>query len=339
MHDLTYKPEWVREDFIDFIAEKINPVWAWKRVKASMQQREALSADFFQLQFRPNGNFHAQQFQPGQSVLLTVVLAGVRQQRSYSVVEILANGDVVIAVKAQGRVSNYLSRMPKGEVVELSQTQGDFVLSADNRNIVLLASGSGITAIYALLQQASAQGFDKIDLLYFSRDDAFHVKLQALAQQYPQLNYHYFNTRQQAQHLEQALLEQLIPDVAARISYACGAAAMMQAAQQIYRQLNLSHQLKTEYFQLAVDESVAEQPVKFLRSQTEFQAKHSLLDSAEKAGLRPSHGCRIGICNTCTCTKVSGATKNLLTGEIDQSSNSQIKLCISQAISPVVINL
>ena len=25
---MQYQPEWVREDFIDFVAEKINPVWA-----------------------------------------------------------------------------------------------------------------------------------------------------------------------------------------------------------------------------------------------------------------------------------------------------------------------
>ncbi|MEG2300081.1 MAG: ferredoxin reductase, partial [Acinetobacter sp.] len=64
-----------------------------------------------------------------------------------------------------------------------------------------------------------------------------------------------------------------------------------------------------------------------------------LLDSAEQAGLRPAHGCRMGICNTCSCTKVQGVVRNLLTGELDQNNNTQIKLCISQAVSPVVINL
>src|SRR5690554_1557936 len=57
------------------------------------------------------------------------------------------------------------------------------------------------------------------------------------------------------------------------------------------------------------------------------------------AGLSPAHGCRMGICNTCSCTKVSGSVLNLLTGEIDHNHNTQIKLCVTQAISPVVINL
>ena len=75
-----------------------------------------------------------------------------------------------------------------------------------------------------------------------------------------------------------------------------------------------------------------------LRSQQEFQAESNLLESAEQAGLRPAHGCRMGICNTCSCTKVSGSVKNMLTGEIDHGNNTPIKLCISQAVSPVVIN-
>ena len=32
---VEYRPEWVREDFIDFLAEKVNPLWAWKKAKAS----------------------------------------------------------------------------------------------------------------------------------------------------------------------------------------------------------------------------------------------------------------------------------------------------------------
>ena len=28
MSNMQYQPQWVREDFVDFIAEKINPVWA-----------------------------------------------------------------------------------------------------------------------------------------------------------------------------------------------------------------------------------------------------------------------------------------------------------------------
>lgn len=338
-HVMQYQPQWIREDFVDFIAEKINPVWAWKKVKASIVDVQMLSSDFYQIELQPNHNFRADAFHAGQSILVTVVIAGVREQRSYSVVKITANGHVVIAVKRQGKVSNALTRLAVGSVVEISQVQGDFTLSSSQQPILLLASGSGITAIYSLLQQAIHQKVSQIDLIYFARDDAFHSELQQLAEQHPQFQYHHFNTLAQKQHLTAELLESIVADFKQRQSYACGAKGMMQSLNQIYQDLDISKQLKQEYFQVVVDENAAVQPVVFLRAQQQFEAKTNLLESAEQAGLRPAHGCRMGICNTCTCTKVSGSTKNLLTGEIDHDSNSQIKLCISQAVSPVTINL
>lgn len=338
-HVMQYQPQWIREDFVDFIAEKINPVWAWKKVKASIVDVQMLSSDFYQIQLQPNHNFRANAFHAGQSILVTLVIAGVREQRSYSIVKITENGNVVIAVKRQGKVSNALTHLTVGSVVEISQVQGDFTLTSSSAPILLLASGSGITAIYSLLQQAIRQKVSQIDLIYFSRDEAFHSELQQLAEQYPQFHYHHFNTLAQKQHLTAELLERTVPDFQQRQSYACGAKGMMQSLNQIYQGLGIANLLKQEYFQVVVDENAAVQPVVFLRAQQEFEAKTNLLESAEQAGLRPAHGCRMGICNTCTCTKVSGSTKNLLTGEIDHDSNSQIKLCISQAVSPVVINL
>lgn len=338
-HVMQYQPQWIREDFVDFIAEKINPIWAWKKVKASIVDVSMLGPDFYQIQLQPNRNFIAAHFNAGQSILVTVLQAGVRQQRSYSIVKLMPNGNIVIAVKRQGAVSNALTDLAVGDLLEISQVQGDFILNPSPASILLLASGSGITAIYALLNHALTENSSPIDLIYFSRDQAFHTELAQLATQYPHFNYHYFNTLLQKQHLTVELLQTIVTDFQYRQTYACGAQGMMKSLNQIYQQLNLSHQLKQEYFHVTVDETASVQPIVFLRAQQQFEAKTNLLESAEHAGLRPSHGCRMGICNTCTCTKVSGSTKNLLTGEIDHSSNTQIKLCISQAISPVVINL
>ena len=334
-----YKPEWIREDFVDFIAEKIDSIWAWKKIKAEIISVKPLSTDFIQLQLRPNKNFNFQAYQAGQSVLVTAIIGGVRQQRSYSVVQVSPQGLLSIAVKKQGAVSNALTSLALGGIVEISQPQGDFVLKPTERANLMIASGSGITAIYALLNSHLLSSSKPVDLLYFSRDNAYAAELLALAGHYPQFKLHLINTSQQKQHLDQALLELLVDGFMQRECYACGASSMMQSVQQIYQHAGLTAQLHTEYFQIPADETLAEQPVKFLRSQQAFQAKSNLLESAEQAGLRPAHGCRMGICNTCSCTKVQGSVKNILTGEIDSQNNSQIKLCISQAISPVTINL
>lgn len=340
---MTYHPEWIREDFVDFIAEKINPMWAWKRAKASVIAITALSEDFFKIQLRPNHNFKAKHLHAGQSILVTVVVAGVRQQRSYSVIERLPNGDLVIAVRVQGVVSKKLCQIRTQQVLEISQPQGDFQLDPKDQSRLLIASGSGITAIYSLLKKALSDRIpdqsSPLNLIYFTRDRAFHVELEQLAEQYAHFHYHLIDTAATQQHLDIELLNQRVADFKTATTYACGAKGMMQSLNQIYNDLDLKAQLKQEFFQITVDENLPEQQVTFLRAQQQFQADSNLLQSAEKAGLKPTHGCRIGICNTCTCTKVSGSTKNILTGEIDHGTNTQIKLCVSQAISPVVINL
>lgn len=335
---LSYQPHIVREDFVDFMLEKANPLWTWKKVKAKVQAVQALSADMFQVTLEPNKKFNGKKFRAGQSVLVTVVIEGVRHQRSYSIVRIEANGAIVLGIRVQGLVSRAVTQLRAGTVIELSQAQGEFCLHTGTAPAILLASGSGITAIYSLLQQAIAQNLSRIDVLYFSRDNAYDAEIAALAAQHSNVHYRHINTSQQKQHLTVELLTELNAAFDQTATYACGAAPMMRAVQAIYRDAN-STQLHSEFFQPMVDETLTTQPVVFLRSQQQFDANSNLLESAEQAGLRPAHGCRMGICNTCSCTKVSGSTKNILTGEIDHANNTQIKLCISQAISPVTINL
>ena len=138
---MPYQPQWIREDFVDFMAEKINPLWAWKKVKAKLVNIEMLSADFYQLELQPNNNFNAKAFLAGQSLLVTVQIAGVHQQRHYSIVKITETGNIVIAVKRQGLLSNALTRLALGSVLEVSQTQGDFNLDDGSTALLLLASG------------------------------------------------------------------------------------------------------------------------------------------------------------------------------------------------------
>ncbi|ANF81778.1 oxidoreductase [Acinetobacter sp. NCu2D-2] len=335
----TYQPQWIREDFIDFVAEKFHPTWALKKVKAEVIKIQSLSQDFFKIQLRPNQNFKADAFEAGQSIAVTLVLNGVRQQRQYSVVNLSKKGEITIAVKQQGNFSKAMTSLSIGSIVEISQPQGEFVLNQAERPILFLASGSGITAIYSLIQKAVVKSHQEIDLIYFTRDDAFHAELKALALATPHFRYHHFNTIEQKQHLTLALLNKLIQNLENHEIYACGSSAMMKSVEKVVKKLNLEEQYHSEFFQIVVDESLEAQPVKFLRSQQDFEAKTNLLESAEQAGLKPAHGCRMGICNTCSCTKVSGSVRNVLTGEVDHEANTPIKLCISQAISPVVINL
>ncbi len=103
------------------------------------------------------------------------------------------------------------------------------------------------------------------------------------------------------------MLSQKIEGFEQRECYACGAANMMQSLTEIYQALDLVDYLHTEYFQIVVDHTQSARSwSRFNVRSNSFKRQSNLLDSAEQAGLRPAHGCRMGICNTCSCTKVQG---------------------------------
>jgi len=338
--ELSYQPHWIREDFVDFILQKIKPTFAWKRILAQVTAVQPLSEDMVSLSLKPNHHFDVRQVKAGQSVLITLMINGVYQQRSYSIIEVTQQGEIRLGIKVQGVVSKAAQQLRVGDSFEISQPQGDFVLHQGQQPALLIASGSGITAIYALLKQALQQQLEHVHVLYFNRAEVLHQDILALAEQYPQLHYHFFNTAQQKQHLDVALLEKLVPNFKQMQAYACGHHSMMKQAQQIYTEHAAAENFHQEFFQpVQVEHSSEAQPVSFRRAQQNFIATTNLLSSAEQAGLRPQHGCRMGVCNRCSCTKVSGVTQNLLTGEIDDQPNRPIKLCVSQALSPVTIDL
>lgn len=65
----------------------------------------------------------------------------------------------------------------------------------------------------------------------------------------------------------------------------------------------------------------------------------SLLEGLEAAGERPAHGCRMGICRSCRCRKLSGVVKNTLTGVVSDAPNEEIALCISAPRSDIALDL
>jgi hypothetical protein len=47
----------------------------------------------------------------------------------------------------------------------------------------------------------------------------------------------------------------------------------------------------------------------------------------------------MGICRTCTCTKVSGAVRDRITGAVDTRAGSRIRICVSEPLGPVTLDL
>ncbi len=339
-----YKPHWIREDFVDFMLAKVNPLWTMRRTMARIEDIQPIADDMIQLTLTPNNKFTA--FKPGQFVMLTVRIDGVQHQRAYSLVSSPNDQYLVLGIKQQGLVSGYLATKARiGDVIEISPAMGEFVLKDTLQPILLIAAGSGITPMISLAKQALMQQdalvTRPVTLIYYSRDPAFKAELEALANQHQHFNLHIIvDSQDQPAFFSESTLDELGIDAATHQTYVCAAPSLMKATRQIWQKNGWDKQLTQESF-LPVTVSADAQaiPVNFRRSMQQFEARGNLLASAEAAGLKPSFGCRMGICNTCVCTKASGAVRNQLTGEINDQNNVQIKLCISEAVTPVEIDL
>ena len=94
-----YRPELIQHAFVDFISTRLHPFWSLTVPKLRLIARRKLSDDLIALQFEPNHAFKQQAFSSndsshdgwhgGQHINLSVLIDGIYNQRSYSLVGLL----------------------------------------------------------------------------------------------------------------------------------------------------------------------------------------------------------------------------------------------------------
>tara|TARA_Y100000310_G_scaffold148136_1_gene147408 strand:- start:125 stop:481 length:357 start_codon:yes stop_codon:yes gene_type:complete len=67
--------------------------------------------------------------------------------------------------------------------------------------------------------------------------------------------------------------------------------------------------------------------------------QQTLLIQLQQAEQPVTYGCGMGICHQCQCVKKSGVVRDTRTGELSDSAEQLIQLCISQAVTDVEIQL
>lgn len=339
---------WVSEELFDFWAGRLHPLWTLRRPRARLVAREPASADAVTLVLRPNRHFRG--LQPGQHVTLGVDVDGRRLSRSYSPTR-LADGTLAITVKAieGGKVSQQLAhRAVVGDSFELGQAFGDMTLAPSaGQRLLLLAAGSGITPMRALLRQLDAAGMPgQVDLVYWARrreELCFADELAALSARHPNLRVQLALTRDRSSPSPRvdAFAFDALGDLATAQVLVCGPGGFVDAARaRLHGQVAA---LQSEAFTPPVlpDAETGTVQVQLRRSGRTLALPRgtSLLQALEAEGLRPASGCRMGICNTCVCGKASGVTRHILTGEYADEPATQVKLCVNSASTDLILEL
>ena len=339
----------------DFWASRLNPVWSWERPLARVVAREQASRDAVTLVLAPNR--HCGGFRPGQHINVSAEVQGARITRSYSLTDLpRADGRMAITVKAvaEGKLSQYLcNEVRVGDVLGIGPAFGDMHLPADPQGEWLfLAAGSGITPLMALTRELAAAGMPvKLTLAYWARtreELCFLRELRALAAAQPHFRFRALLTREAAQaedegegRLDEALLAKLVENPQALQVMACGPGGFVEQARHLLASTARSFQAEAFSLPLLDHSDTGTVQVRLARRGVTLQLARgqSLLSALEAEGIKPASGCRMGICNTCSCAKASGSTRHLPSGALEHEPTSALKLCISSAASDLELDL
>jgi len=342
----------VPADFLDLFA----PLRPGAELRGRVETVHPETADAATLVIRPGADWAGHV--PGQYVRIGVDVDGVRCWRAYSLTHgPRADGRISITVKAvpDGRVSPYLVRRTKpGTLLHLEQADGEFVLPVSGpRKLLFVTAGSGITPVIGMLRNlfpstdsgvlrpARSASYD-IVVLHVAPTEPDSIFLRDLSSMAAA-----GAIRLVARHddvhgvLDLADLDELVPDLAERTTFACGPAGLLDAVTAHHEERGLP--LFTEQFRVSTLVAGEGGTVTFGRAgvDVECDGGRPILEQAEDAGVLMPSGCRMGICYTCVLPLREGAVRDLRTGELTSAVPGEtvtggvpVQTCINAAAGP-----
>lgn len=349
-----FQSEWLRplndRTAINDLLGQMHPLWSLDQIRARVEAVVTETPDTKTFLLRTNR--HWKGFQAGQHVVVEVEIDGVRHHRTYSLSSAPGTGrSIALTVKRQGggKVSEWMHRtLRRGDVVGLSPAMGDFTLPKSlPKNILLLSAGSGVTPVMSLLRELQARHYaGSVVFMQACRtraDRIFGQDLERLSRSWPALTVQWHESATQGR-LDVAGLQRAVPDYLTRETWLCGRTGFAEQFIAHWQEQGQSNRLRCEFFGAPIralpdENSVA--AVRCSQSDRQFTARAGapLLSEAEIAGLKPKHGCRIGICQACKCVKRSGTVRNLTTGKLSSEANELIQLCVSSAASDLHLEI
>lgn len=278
-------------------------------------------------------------FRPGQFLSVDVTVDGERLRRAYSLASAcIPDAPAHITVKRieDGRVSNHLNdRIAEGDELEALGPSGSFTVeprSVNQRHLVMIAGGSGITPIMSILETIlRVEKGSRVMLIYGNRgwdDVIFRDRLQALCDE--------FGERLTVDHvlehppewwtgerglLDDAVLESRlralgVEEDATKRYFICGPTPMMQAAEQALHSRGVDpSRIAEERFtrpedragnagsdkteRVVVSKGGQDQSIRVEPGQT-------ILEAAIAAGIDMPFSCAMGGCGACRVRREEG---------------------------------
>ncbi|MGB8331875.1 MAG: ferredoxin--NADP reductase [Polyangiales bacterium] len=281
----------------------------------------------------------ALKFRPGQFLSVDVTVNGERLRRAYSLASACLPGvPVHVTVKRieHGRVSNHLNdTIREGDELAVLGPSGNFTVEArsvNERHLVMIAGGSGITPIMSILETVlRLESASRVTLIYGNRgwdDVIFRDRLDALCDEFGQrLTVDHVLERPPAAwsagrglltgEVLQSRLDALsIRDDGLKRYFLCGPTPMMEAAQHALRQLGVdANRIAQERFTRPEERSAAAGSLKtelvlICRAGhdhgVQVEPGQTILEAALAAGIDMPFSCAMGGCGACRVLRAGG---------------------------------
>lgn len=331
----------------NFWLQKINPLWSMNQPLAKVVKKQIVAKDMVSLILQCNR--HVQRGVAGQHHPVTVEIAGRHYERTYSLMQVDAD-HLCLTVKKidQGLVSSWLvDQSQTGDILRLGQPYGEMQQQVQTPKLLLLAAGSGITPMLSLIEafcQSRQLKAISVQLMYWVKtheDAAYAEYLKEVVENFPNFTYQIFYTQEQDQRLNPSHIDQL-KSLNETTVYACGPSGFAATAETLFKHVA---SIQTEAFSLsqfdtdATDTGFINVTLTQSNKTIAIPKGQSILSSLEHQGIKPKHGCRMGICNKCACTKAQGSTRNLLNDSANHEPSQLLKICVNSAQSDLVIDL
>jgi ferredoxin-NADP reductase/MOSC domain-containing protein YiiM/ferredoxin len=302
--------------------------------------------------------------EPGQYLTLRVPGAGdPAPVRSYSLSAAPSDHEYRISVKRDGVVSSYLgTRLTAGALVDVAAPRGDFVLADDDRPVVLVSAGIGVTPVLAMLHAlAAARTTREVWWLHTTRtaaEQAFTAEAHRLIAALPHGREHVHYTAESGRlTLETLSALGLPPDATA---YLCGPDAFMTAMREALVSLGFdASRVHSELFggvsaiNPGLTGVVRKTPhvppgaagtgpaVTFARSGLTVpwsERYPSLLEFAEACDVPTRWSCRTGVCHTCVTPVLSGRVE-YDPDPLEPPAEGEALVCCARPREDVVLDL
>jgi ring-1,2-phenylacetyl-CoA epoxidase subunit PaaE len=310
------------------------------------------------------------QYKAGQYLTFRTHINGAEVRRSYSLSSAPSEHKWQVAIKKipNGLFSTYANDSLKpGMLLDVMPPQGSFYAepSAQAKNYIAFAAGSGITPILSLIKMHLAAEHESTFTLFYQNRS---VKSIVFKEELEQLKNVYFNRFELFHFLSQeqravelfngrfskdklAVITQKLLDVnAVSACYLCGPEAMIHLVREELEAAGLPKQYihfelftsgltaaDKERISKIVEKKVEGTEVTIIDGGKEFhfvmgEDFDNLLDGAIAAGADLPYACKGGVCSTCRCQVIEGSVEMKLNYSIEAEDLAKNYVLSCQAV-------